>query len=299
MEYASTAMLGHTHGQKATPTTVGKEFKVFALRLRYLVEDMSKVPVKAKFSGTVGCFNAHTAAYPEYDWPELAEKFVTSLGLTYNPVTTQIENHDYLCLLLSHLNIISNVIRDLDSDVWLYLSNDYFHEKMKEGEVGSSVMPHKVNPINFENSMANGEIACGLIDSLVNNLSVSRMQRDLSDSSKLRNIGVIIAHSLISMKQTLRGLSKLVVNTDKLNAELEENYEVLTEAVQTIMRKNGYENGYEILKEISRGKILDQESLRLFVSGLDIDQNDREYLMNLTPETYIGLAEKLALDNQR
>lgn len=294
--YKSIPMLSHTHGQVATPTTVGKEFKVFEYRLSSILSLLKNIKLRSKFSGAVGNYNCHVIAYPEVDWINITKDFIESFNLEYNPVTTQIESHDILCLLLSHIKIINNIIKDTNSDMWLYISRNYFYEKKKDNEVGSSVMPHKVNPINYENSMANTEIANSLIDALVNNLSISRMQRDLSDSSKLRNIGVIISHSLISINQSIIGLNKLMVNEKLLNDELDNNYSILTEAIQTILRKNKVNNAYELLKDLSRGKTLSQEELMDFINKLPINNIDKETLLKLTPQDYIGLST-IIVDN--
>lgn len=296
-EYKSTPMLSHTHGQNATPTTVGKEFKVFSYRLKSIIKLINKLKLRSKFSGTVGNYNCHIIAFKEVDWVNVTKDFVESLNLEYNPLTTQIESHDILCVLLSYIKIINNIIKDMNSDMWLYISRGYFKEKKQDLEVGSSVMPHKVNPINHENSMANIEISNGLIDALVNNLSISRMQRDLSDSSKLRNLGVIFSHSLVSIKESLIGLNKLEVNEKLLKDELENHYEVLTEAIQTVLRKNKVEKAYEILKELSRGKELTKKDIKDFVKKLDINDNDKKILINLTPSEYIGLASEIVDNN--
>ena len=255
-----------------------------------MIELVNKLKLRSKFSGAVGNYNCHVIAYPNVDWIKETKEFVESLDLEYNPITTQIEPHDILCVLLSYIKIINNIIKDLDSDMWLYISKGYFSELKKENEVGSSVMPHKVNPINYENSMANVEISNGIIDALVNNLSISRMQRDLSDSSKLRNLGVIFSHSLISVKETLTGLDKVIVNKELLKEELDSHYEVLTEAIQTILRKNKVEKAYELLKGISRGKELTKKDIHDFINKLDIPQEDKEILLSLTPSNYIGLS---------
>ena len=231
------------------------------------------------------------------DWIKETKKFVESLSLDYNPLTTQIESHDFVCILLSYLKVLNNIIKDLNSDMWLYISKNYFHEKSNKNEVGSSVMPHKVNPINHENSMANIEISNGLIDALVNNLSISRMQRDLSDSSKMRNLGVIFSHSLISIKETITGLNKIEVSSEHISEELDNHYEVLSEAIQTILRKNKVENAYELLKELSRGKTITKEDIKDFVSKLDINSKDKKTLLELEPKTYIGLCEKIVDNN--
>ena len=296
-EYKSIPMLGHTHGQIATPTTVGKEFKVFSYRLKSVLELLKSLKLRSKFSGAVGNYNCHVVAYPNIDWIKKTKKFIESLGLEYNPLTTQIESHDFICILLSYLKVLNNVIKDLNSDMWLYISNNYFHEKSNKNEVGSSVMPHKVNPINYENSMANIELSNSIIDALVNNLSISRMQRDLSDSSKLRNLGIIFAHSLISIKETMTGLNKIEVNEEFILNELNNHYEVLSEAIQTVLRKNKVSNAYELLKELSRGKNITKEDIIDFVNKLDIDEKDKKRLLSLTPRDYIGLCEKIVINN--
>ena len=295
--YKSIPMMAHTHGQNASPTTVGKEFKVFSYRLKSIIDFINNIKLRSKFSGAVGNYNCHVVAYPDIDWIKETKEFVNSLDLDYNPVTTQIESHDILCILLSNIKVLNNIIKDLNSDMWLYISRNYFKEMKKDGEVGSSVMPHKVNPINHENSMANVEISNGIIDALVNNLSISRMQRDLSDSSKLRNLGVILSHSLISIKETLTGLNKIIVNEEYLKDELNNHYEVLTEAIQTVLRKNKIDNAYELLKELSRGKELTKEDIENFVNKLDINEEDKIILLNLEPSNYIGLCEKIVNNN--
>ena len=296
-KYKSTPMIAHTHGQNATPTTVGKEIKVFSYRLKSIIKLINNLKLRSKFSGAVGNYNCHVVAYPNVDWIKITKEFINGLDLDYNPLTTQIESHDILCVLLSHIKIINNIIKDMNSDMWLYISRSYFKEKKKENEVGSSVMPHKVNPINHENSMANIEISNGLIDALVNNLSISRMQRDLSDSSKLRNLGVIFSHSLISIKETIIGLDKIIVNQDLLKEELDNHYEVLTEAIQTVLRKNKVSNAYELLKELSRGKSLTKEDIHEFINRLNIPLDDKKRLLELTPSNYIGLASEIVDNN--
>lgn len=290
---ANVAMLGHTHGQNATPTTVGKELAVFVYRWNSIYEYIKNIKLKAKFSGAVGNFNGHVISYPEIDWFNVCKDFINKEGLEFNPLTTQIESHDLICILFSYMKLFNNITMDFNSDMWLYISRGDFKQKTVSGEVGSSIMPHKVNPINHENSMANIRISNSIFDSLVNNLQVSRMQRDLSDSSMLRNIGVAFAHTIVSIKQTIKGFSKMEVNSSKLEKELEEAPEVLAEAIQTILRKNGCNNAYEMLKELTRGKEITIEEIRKFVSNLEIDKKDKETLMNLTPEKYIGLAEGL------
>ncbi len=295
-KYKEVSMLGHTHGQPATPTTVGKEFKVYSYRLSSIIKLLKKLKLRCKFSGAVGNYNCHIVAYPEIDWIKTSKDFVEKMGFEYNPLTTQIESHDILCVLLSYIKIINNIIKDLDSDMWLYISNGYFKEKTNSNEIGSSVMPHKVNPINYENSIANTEISNSLIDALVNNLSISRMQRDLSDSSKLRNLGVIFAHSLISINETLKGLKKIEIEKEYLKEELNNHYEVLSEAIQTVLRKNGYQDAYEQLKKLSRGKKVDKEAIEKFIKKLEIPNEEKRILLNLTPEKYTGLAQ-IIVDN--
>lgn len=293
-EYADIPMLSHTHGQNATPTTVGKELAIFAYRLRKVLNKLKAEKVTGKFNGTVGNFNAHTIAYPKINWINIAKEFVESFGLEYNPFTTQIEPHDNISIIFSEMKLLDNIILDLDNDMWMYISRDYFVQNNIAGEVGSSVMPHKINPINFENSMANLKMANGGITVLTENLQISRMQRDLSDSSLLRNIGSIVAYSIIAMKQTMIGMKKVSVNEEKLKLELNSTPEVLAEAVQTILRKNQYANAYEVLKGLTRGRHISLEEIREFVKTLEIEAEDKEVLLNLTPEAYIGLASSIA-----
>ena len=293
-QYASIAMLSHTHGQNATPTTVGKEMAVFAYRIEKMLEKLKLEKLTGKFNGTVGNFNAHIVAYPNIDWIKTAKEFVESFNLEYNMYTTQIESHDNICSVLSRIKLLNNVILDLNNDMWMYISRDYFLQNNVKGEVGSSVMPHKINPINFENSMANVKMANAIINVLTENLQVSRMQRDLSDSSLQRNIGMIIAYSLIAIKQTIIGINKLTVNKEKLLKELTETPEVLAEAVQTILRKNGYKDAYEILKGLTRGKHITMKEINEFIKELNIESNDKKKLLNLKPSDYVGLAEKIA-----
>ena len=293
-EYANIPMLSHTHGQNATPTTVGKEISIFVYRINRILNKLKQEKLTGKFNGTVGNFNAHIVSYANVDWINIAKEFVESFELEYNMYTTQIESHDSISMVLSEIKLLNNIILDFDNDMWMYISRNYFIQKNIPGEVGSSVMPHKINPINFENSMANLKMANGIINVFTENLQVSRMQRDLSDSSLQRNIGMSIAYSLIAIKQTIIGINKLTVNEKKLRKELQNTPEVLAEAIQTILRKNGYENAYEVLKELTRGKNISLEAIRDFVKNLNISQNDKEMLLNLTPENYLGLAEILA-----
>lgn len=293
-EYANIPMLSHTHGQNATPTTVGKEISIFVYRINRILNKLKQEKLTGKFNGTVGNFNAHIVSYSNVNWLNVAKEFVESFDLEYNMYTTQIESHDSISMVLSEIKLLNNIILDFDNDMWMYISRDYFIQKNIPGEVGSSVMPHKINPINFENSMANLKMANGIINVFTENLQVSRMQRDLSDSSLQRNIGMSIAYSLIAIKQTIIGINKLTVNEKKLRKELQNTPEVLAEAIQTILRKNGYENAYEVLKELTRGKNISLEAIKDFVKNLNISQKDKEMLLNLTPENYLGLAEILA-----
>lgn len=290
---SNTAMLGHTHGQNATPTTVGKELAIFVYRWKSILELIKNIKLKGKFSGAVGNYNAHIIAYPKIDWVEFSKKFVEEEGLIFNPLTTQIESHDMICVLFGYIKAFNNITMDFNSDMWIYISKGYFKQKVISNEVGSSVMPHKVNPINHENSMANIRIANSIFDSLSNNLQISRMQRDLSDSSMLRNIGVAFAHTLVSIAQTNKGFQKMEVNEESLKEDLNNSPEILAEAIQTILRKNNYDNAYEIMKEYTRGKKVTLESLREFIKDLNINNEDKEILNNLSPETYLGLASKL------
>ena len=293
-EYANIPMLSHTHGQNATPTTVGKELGVTAFRIDRFLDRIKKEKLTGKFNGTVGNFNAHVVSFPDIDWIKIAKEFVEGFGLEYNMFTTQIESHDSISMVLSDMKLLNNVILDFDNDMWMYISRNYFKQQNVAGEVGSSVMPHKINPINFENSMANIKMANGIIDVFLNNIQISRMQRDLSDSSLQRNIGMAFAYSLIAIKQTMIGINKVAVNEELLINELKNTPEVLAEAIQTILRKNGVENAYEILKGLTRGKNISMNEITEFVNGLDINDKDKETLLNLRTETYVGLAEEIA-----
>lgn len=287
------SMLSHTHGQSATPTTVGKEFIIFVYRLEKVLDRIKNISLTGKWNGTVGNFNAHNIAYPNMDWKVIAKEFVEAFGLEYNPYTTQIESHDTLARLSYEIKLFNTILMDFNNDMWTYISMRYFKQKVIEQEIGSSVMPHKVNPIHHENSMANIRMANAIWNSLAENLPICRMQRDLSDSSMLRNIGVAFAHSMIAIKQSEVGLSKMEVNEEILKKELEENPEVLAEAIQTILRKNGYTNAYELLKEMTRGKTVTLEEMRQWVATLTIAEEDKKRLESLTPDRYIGYASKL------
>ncbi|MEJ2361467.1 MAG: adenylosuccinate lyase [Gammaproteobacteria bacterium] len=286
-------MLAHTHGQPASPTTIGKEFANVVFRLKRQREQIKSVPMLGKFNGAVGNYNAHTAAYPQIDWPAEAKAFVNSLGLDFNPMTIQIEPHDYMAEFFHGLVRFNNIVLDLNRDIWTYIAFAYFKQKTVAGEVGSSTMPHKVNPIDFENSEGNLGIANALFDHLANKLPVSRMQRDLSDSTVLRNLGVGIAHALIAYHSTLKGLGKLEVNHERLLADLNDNWEVLAEPIQTVMRRYAVPEPYEKLKALTRGQRISKESMQQFIETLEIPDAEKARLKELTPAGYIGLAISL------
>ena len=295
IKYKNIPMLAHTHGQPASPTTVGKELAVFVYRWQNSLEFIKQITnnLKGKFSGAIGCFNAINIAYPNIDWIEASKHFIEKLGLEQNILPTQIENHDTICMLFNAIKNFNNITQDFNSDMWLYISKGYFKQIVVETETGSSVMPHKVNPIRQENSMANIRIANSLFDCFTNNLQISRMQRDLTDSSMLRNIGVSFSHTLLSLKQSLKGFNRMEPNEEILYEDLDNNPEVLAEAIQTILRKNKYDNAYELLKEFTRGKEITLEELQTFINSLNINVDDKKILLNLTPHNYIGLASKL------
>ncbi|MGZ4123176.1 MAG: adenylosuccinate lyase [Tumebacillaceae bacterium] len=287
------SMLAHTHGQPASPTTVGKELAVFVYRWQRQLRQIAALEYLGKINGAVGNFNAHTSAYPDAPWEAIAQSFVEGLGLTYNPLTTQIESHDYLAEAYHALMRFNNITLDFDRDVWAYISMGYFKQRPVAGEVGSSTMPHKVNPINFENSEANMGVSNAMLDHLANKLPISRLQRDLTDSSALRNMGVGIGYSYLALQSALRGLGQLEVNQQALEADLNDAWEVLGEAVQTVMRKEGHENPYEKLKELTRGAKIDGEQMRVFIKGLGLPQADEQRLLDMTPGSYIGIAPQL------
>lgn len=293
---ADRAMLSRTHGQPASPTTLGKEMAVFCHRLQRQREQLAGVEILGKINGAVGNFNAHLAAYPKLDWQALSRQFVEGLGLAHNPLTTQIESHDFIAEYFAALRRANNVLLDLSRDIWGYISLGAFRQRPVEGEVGSSTMPHKVNPIDFENAEGNIGVANATMGHLADKLQISRWQRDLSDSTVLRNLGVGAAHSIIAYQSILRGLGKLDVDNKWLDADLEAHWEVLGEAVQTVMRRYGIEKPYEKLKKLTRGQAITQEALRQFVEGLDIPKNERKRLLKLTPAAYCGMAEQLARD---
>jgi adenylosuccinate lyase len=293
-KHADLSMLARTHGQPATPTTLGKEIANVVHRLRGARESFAKVTLTGKANGAVGGYNAHFAAYPDFDWESFSKRFVESLGLAFNPYTTQIEPHDCLAELFDALARANTVLLDFDRDAWGYISIGYFRQKPKAGEVGSSTMPHKVNPIDFENSEGNIGVANALLRHLAEKLPVSRWQRDLSDSTTLRNAGAAIGHSLLAWKACLRGLGKLEADPVRLAADLEANWEVLAEAVQTVMRRHGLPDPYEQLKELTRGKRVDGAAMRAFIQGLALPEAEKKRLLELSPGTYTGKAAELA-----
>ena len=293
--YASLPMLSRTHGQTASPTTLGKEIANIVVRLKKARGDIAAVIVLAKMNGAVGNYNAHISAYPHIDWPALSASVITSLGLTQNPLTIQIEPHDYIAQLSDAFARFNTILIDLNRDVWGYISLGYFKQKLKEGEIGSSTMPHKVNPIDFENSEGNLGLANALLRHLSEKLPISRWQRDLTDSTVLRNLGVTFGYCLLAWDSCLRGLNKLEVNPERIANDLDNAWEVLAEPIQTVMRRYGVANPYEQLKELTRGKGINEQRLAEFIATLDIPEGAKAELARLTPASYIGLAERLAL----
>ena len=293
-EHAALPMLSRTHGQTASPTTVGKELANVVARLQRQGEALAALPMPGKINGAVGNYNAHVAAYPELDWHAFAQRFVGSLGLDWQPYTTQIEPHDGIAELSDACKRIDTIAIDLCRDVWGYISQGYFKQALKAGEVGSSTMPHKVNPIDFENAEGNFGIASALFEHFAAKLPVSRWQRDLTDSTVLRALGTAFGHMLIGFDSLQKGLGKLSVNPERLAADLDASWEVLAEAVQTVMRRHGLPNPYEQLKALTRGQGITEASMREFIEALDLPATDKHRLMQMTPGSYTGLAEQLA-----
>ncbi len=291
---AGQPMLSRTHGQSATPTTTGKEFANVVARMTRQLKQLQAVELLGKINGAVGNYNAHAVAYPDVDWADFSKNFVESLGLQWNPYTIQIEPHDYIAEFFHALSRFNTILLDFDRDIWGYISLGYFKQKTVAGEVGSSTMPHKVNPIDFENSEGNLGLANAIFSHLAEKLPVSRWQRDLTDSTVLRNIGVGIAHTSIAIQASLKGISKLEINIDAIEADLQANWEVLAEPIQTVMRRYGIENPYEKLKELTRGHRITPEQMQAFIAKLDIPAEAKTVLMELTPSSYTGYAEKLA-----
>ncbi len=292
--HAALPMLSRTHGQTASPTTVGKELANVVARLQRQGEVLAGLPMPGKINGAVGNYNAHVAAYPEIDWPAFSRRFVESLGLDWQPYTTQIEPHDGIAELCDACKRIDTIAIDLCRDLWGYISQGYFKQAVKAGEIGSSTMPHKVNPIDFENAEGNFGIASALFEHFAAKLPISRWQRDLTDSTVLRALGTAFGHMLIGLDALQRGLGKLSVNPDRLAADLDASWEVLAEAVQTVMRRHGLPNPYEQLKALTRGQGINAESMREFIASLDLPAEDRQRLLAMTPGSYTGLAERLA-----
>ncbi len=293
-DFAETPMLCRTHGQPASPSTMGKEMANTAYRLERQFKQLKTVPVMGKINGAVGNYNAHISAYPELDWADIAKNFVESLGIEFNPYTIQIEPHDYIAEYFDTLARFNTILIDFNRDIWSYISLGYFKQKTIAGEVGSSTMPHKVNPIDFENSEGNLGIANALLNHLSSKLPISRWQRDLTDSTVLRNLGVGIAHSMIAYSSTMRGISKLQINEESLAKDLDNTWEVLAEPIQTVMRRYGIEKPYEKLKELTRGQSITAETLKAFVDTLDMPDEAKKELQALTPATYIGNAVEQA-----
>lgn len=293
-EYAEISMMSRTHGQPASPTTLGKEFKVFAERLARQIWLLEGQEYLGKLNGATGNFNAHISAYPDVDWLEFSKNFVKGLGLFWNKYTTQIEPHDYVAEALTKVKLINTIFIDFTRDIWGYVSLGFFKQKLKKGEVGSSTMPHKVNPIDFENAEGNFGLANSVLGHMAEKLPISRWQRDLTDSTILRNLGVGLGYSLIGYKSLLKGTGKLEVNIDKIGADLDNNWEVLAEPIQTVMRKNGIEKPYEKLKELTRGKKIGKKEIQAFVEKLDLPAKDKKRLKEMTPASYIGIADELA-----
>lgn len=293
-EWATIPLLARTHGQAASPTLLGKEIMVFIERLERQIGLLNMVPFSAKFGGATGNFNAHHIAYPEIDWVSFSNDFVdNNLGLDRSQVTTQIEHYDNLAALFDNLKRINTILIDLSRDVWTYISMNYFKQKIKEGEVGSSAMPHKVNPIDFENAEGNLGIANAIFEHLSSKLPISRLQRDLTDSTVLRNVGVPMAHTLLGFKSILKGLNKLILNESAIHADLDDNWAVVAEAIQTILRKEGYPKPYEALKELTRtNSVIEKATLAVFIEGLDISDDLKDYLKGISPFNYTGI-EKL------
>ncbi len=293
-EHAALPMLSRTHGQTASPTTVGKEIANVVARLERQRSVLAALPMPGKINGAVGNYNAHVASYPDIDWPAFSQAFVTSLGLDWQPYTTQIEPHDGIAELADAMKRIDTILIDLARDIWGYISQGYFKQKLKAGEVGSSTMPHKVNPIDFENAEGNFGIANALFEHFAAKLPISRWQRDLTDSTVLRALGTAFGHALIGFDALLRGLGKLEANPERLAGDLDASWEVLAEAVQTVMRRHGLPEPYEQLKALTRGHGITRESLRAFIATLDLPADAKQRLLEMTPASYIGVATELA-----
>jgi len=289
-EYKDVTILARTHGQPATPTRLGKEFKVFIVRIEEQIKHLKMIPFSAKFGGATGNFNAHHLAYPKVNWKKFAEAFVENMGLKLSFPTTQIEHYDNLAAIFDNLKRINSIIIDFNQDMWLYISMDYFKQKIKKGEIGSSAMPHKVNPIDFENSEGNLGIANTLFNHLSSKLPISRLQRDLTDSTVLRNIGVPVAHTVIGINSTLKGIGKLLINIEKISYDLEMNWIVIAEGIQTVLRREGYPEPYEALKELTRkNKHINKNTFTDFIENLNVNEVVKNELKKISPFNYTGI----------
>lgn len=295
-EYKSFSMLSRTHGQSASPTTMGKEFLNIFHRLDQQIKSLRRIPFWGKMNGAVGNFNAHMVAYPKINWKDLSQKFVQSLGLEPNLYTTQIEPHDFMAEIFDAVRRINTVLIDFSRDMWTYISMNYFVQQISKGEVGSSTMPHKINPIDFENAEGNFGLANALFEHFSQKLPISRMQRDLTDSTVLRNIGVAIGYSLLGYKSLLKGLSKVRIHPESMLKDLDNHWEVLSEAIQTVLRKYNVSDAYEQMKKVTQGKHMTRDLYKKIVRDLPLLEEEIDHLLKLTPETYIGLAEKLVSD---
>jgi len=287
-------MLSRTHGQPASPSTMGKEIANFVSRLDRQLVLLKNAEYLAKMNGAVGNYNAHSIAYPKVDWESVSNGYIDSLGLSFNPYTTQIEPHDWMAELFHTIIRINNIFLDLSRDIWMYISIGYFKQVVNESEVGSSTMPHKVNPIDFENAEGNIGLANAILDHLASKLTISRMQRDLSDSTAQRNIGTAFAQSEIAIQSLLKGLSKIEISKENLKQDLMDNWEILAEPIQTILRRENIPNAYENLKDLTRGQKLNEEKLHQFIDSLDVTESVKDEMKALTPESYTGIAESLA-----
>tara|TARA_B100000035_G_scaffold251822_1_gene220993 strand:- start:466 stop:1848 length:1383 start_codon:yes stop_codon:yes gene_type:complete len=294
-KFANTAMLSRTHGQKASPTTFGKELKVFTARIDKQISCMERRKAYAKINGAVGNYNAHVFVLPNVTWDIETKKFLKTIGLSQNEYTTQIENHDWLAESLNDISLVSCILLDFSKDIWMYIMLDYIKQKSIKSEVGSSTMPHKVNPINFENAEGNLEITISLAQSISKKLTSSRLQRDLTDSTVLRNLGVIYSHYYISLTSLIKGMKKIDINRKKINEELDNSWEILAEPIQTVMRYYNIKNSYDILKNATRGRIINKEIIHKIINSCDLDNTVKNKLLNLKPSDYIGIAEKLTL----
>jgi adenylosuccinate lyase len=295
-QYRDIPLLSRTHGQPATPSTMGKEMANVAYRMARQLRQLEQVEILGKINGAVGNYNAHLAAYPEVDWHQLSESFVTSLGIQWNPYTTQIEPHDYIAELFDCIARFNTILIDFDRDIWGYIALNHFKQRTVAGEIGSSTMPHKVNPIDFENSEGNLGLANAVMQHLASKLPISRWQRDLTDSTVLRNLGVGLGYALIAWQSTLKGINKLEINRNRLLAELDQNWEVLAEPIQTVMRRYGIEKPYEKLKELTRGKRVDAAGMQAFIDGLALPEEEKTRLKQMTPANYLGRAVQMVDD---